>query len=484
MPVRDLSTNRNHSAASVLVGVVLLVGAACRTGGPPPAVTSGPHLAIDVPSPLTGPGRKPIDTTERKAVAGAWGDLLSGRIDEAQATVARFTGPQAELLKLQIGLADGPSAELQDRLEDFVDEHSQYAAGWVTLSTAAESQGDETVALQSARRSSRLWPSGPYSGRADDLQHRWVIDRVERGREALAADQPMEALSIVEQALVLDPDDRPGLLTRAEALMHLQQGPEAEAALARLGVLPEALILRAEMASAQERWQHAMDLLGALPDDHTDKDRSLRRAQLMWRMSILPPHVHDAVNSKSVSREQLAVILLAMVPSLEVQTGGATPLMTDVIDLPSQRAILTATRLDIMSVDRVAMLFHPQRAVTQGEAQTAIEAVCHLAGFASPLWCEAGMSSGDGCIVIEEPVNGMGLVEVLLSAEVIGASTETSSRFRIPSSPHSRLALNHEILNMARATPAVSLSRASQLCGTAGREFCGPIPVRALRTDT
>ncbi len=403
---------------SVLLGVTILVSAACQTSGPPPAATSGTKLAIDVPSPLTGPGRELIDTTERKAVGGAWGNLLSGRTGEAQAAVARFDSPQAELLRLQINLADGASSELQDQLEDFVDEHPQYAAGWATLSTTAESQGDESTALQSARRSSRLWPSGPFAERADDLQHRWVNDRIERSIEVLAAGQPMEALSITEQALALDPDNQFALLTRAEALVRLQQGPEAEAALSRLGALPEALILRAEMASAQGRWQHAMDLLEGLPEDHPTKDRSLRRAQLMWRMSILPSHVQEAVNSGAVTREELAVILLAMVPSLEVRAGGTTPLMTDIIDLPSQRAILTATRLNIMSVDKVALLFHPHRAVTRGESQTAVETVCHLSGFAPPLWCEAGMSRENGCNVIGEPVKGSDLVEVLLSIDV------------------------------------------------------------------
>ncbi|MCK5377746.1 MAG: tetratricopeptide repeat protein [Acidobacteria bacterium] len=409
---------RNHPGASAVLGVVLLVCAACQTGGPPPAATSGTQLAVAVPSPLTGPGREPIDTTERKAIAKAWGKLLSGRSGEADATVARFTSSQAELLRIQISLAGGPSVELQNRLETFVEEYPQFAAGWLTLSTAAESLGDEGTALQAARRSSRLWASGPFAGRADDLQYRWVTGRVERSRQSLAAGQPMEALSIVEQALALDPDSQPAILARAEALVQLQQGPEAEAALSQLGAHPEALILRAEMASARGNWQHAMDLLGALPDDHPVKDRSLRRAQLMWRMSILPPHVQDAVNSEAVTREQLAVILTAMVPSLEVQIGGTTPLMTDVIDLPSQRAILTATRLDIMSVDRVSMLFHPQTAVTGFESQTAIEAVCHISGFSPPLWCEAERVHDDECNLIKEPVKGMDLVEVLLSVEL------------------------------------------------------------------
>lgn len=411
-------TGRKNPAAAAFIGLSLLMGAACQTSTPPPASTSGTQLTIDIPSPLTGPGRDSIDSTEREAITGAWSNLLSGRTSEALATVTRFTSSQAELLRLQVALTEDPSTELLGRLEGFTAEHPRYAAGWATFSTAAESVGDETNALVAARRSSQLWPSGPYAGRADTLQQRWISGRIERSRELLANGKPMETLSLVDQALALDPDNQIALLTRAEALVSLQQGPEAEATLSRLGALPDALILRAEMASAQGRWQHAMDLLGALPEDHPDKNRLLRRAQLMWRISILPPYVQEAVNAQSVTRENLAVLMLALVPSLEVKNGGTTPLMTDVIGLPSQRAILTATRLQIMSADRVATLFHPQRRVEQDEAQSAIEAVCHLAGLSPPLWCGPDMSPDDGCVLIQEPIKGMALVDILLTAEV------------------------------------------------------------------
>ena len=415
---RALTAEWQNPVAVLFLGVALLSGIACQTSAPPPASTSGTQLAIDIPSPLTGPGRDPIDSAESRAITGAWANLLSGRTSEALETVTRFTSSQAELLRLQAGLAEEPSPGLQDRLETFTDEHSQYAAGWATLSVAAEAAGDEDKALEAARRNSRLWASGPYAARAEELQQRWITDRIERSGEILAGGQPMEALALVDLALALDPENQGALLVRAETLVSLQQGPEAEATLSRLGALPEALILRAEMASAQGRWQHAMDLLDALPDDHPDKSRSLRRAQLMWRISILPPHVQEAVNAESVTREDLAVILLALVPSLEVVNGGNTPLMTDVIGLPSQRAILTVTRLDVMSADRVASLFHPQRSVARPEAQSAIESVCHLAGLSNPLWCEPDMSPDDGCISIQEPVKGMALVDILLSAEL------------------------------------------------------------------
>jgi len=400
-----------------LLGTIFLVAVGCRTTEPAPPTTSGQKLAIDIPSPLEGPDRMPLDPTEQNAISHAWGDLLSGRSTEALATIARFSSPQAELLRLQISLAEKPTSEIETLLETLVNEHPRFAVAWATLSTTAEALGDEATAITSARRTSDLWPGGPYSARAEKLHHLWVIDRIEHGREDLEAGLPMEALSTIERALALEPDNQSALMTRAEALVQLQQGPEAEAALSQLGALPEALTLRAELAMNQDRWQHAMDLLNALPDGYPKKSRMLRQAQLMWRMSILPPYVQEAVDSKAVTREQLAVILVAMVPSLEVQAGGTTPLMTDVIDLPSQRAILTTARLDIMRIDRVAMLFHPQRQVARPEAESAIQAVCQLAGFSPPRWCQPEMDTNDGCLSLQEPIEGINLVDILLSVQ-------------------------------------------------------------------
>jgi len=58
-----------------------------------------------------------------------------------------------------------------------------------------------------------------------------------------------------------------------------------------------------------------------------------------------------------------------------------------------------------------------------------------------------------------------------------------TSCFRIPSAPHLRLFLNPEILNVARATPRISLNRKSQICGTSGRVNREVIFERAQRVN-
>ncbi len=413
----DSSRRRLFPAVVLSLAGAVLTTAGCGSGGVPSIPTSGTRLAIDIPSPLTGPGRPTLDDGERDALASGWSDLLAGRLMEARSAAAPFGSPQARLLRLQVDAVDAPSAQTLDGLKSLIERRPRYAAATVTLSVVAEKLGYRALALDAARRSADLWPSGPFGGRLAELTRHWISGPIADGRKALDTGDPERALAMVDDVLELDPENRDGLLVRAEALISLERDAEARETLSMLGSLPQAVFLRARLASKQGRWQQAMDLLGALPEDFPERDRLLRRAQLMWRMSILPQHVREAVASNALTREQLAVIIAAMAPSLEVREGGETPLMTDIIGLPSQRAILTVARLDVMSVDRVARLFHPERLVDAAEVRDALDAVAHLAGSAQPSWCGPETTESRDCVVLSEPVTGMEVVDVLLSLE-------------------------------------------------------------------
>lgn len=397
----------------ISVGVAL---SGCQSTGTSLPMTSGASLAFVLPSPLAGPGRPTLDPRERENLGNAWMSLVAGRLTEVPRTVGRFASPQASLLALQAALAMQPSDDLLAKAATLVEKNPDYAAAWITLSIAAEMSGDERTAYDAALRGDELWPSGPLAGRAGELERRFVGDRLDRGRAQLEADHPTQAIAAADKVLTVDAANPDALLLRGRALIALDRTDEALDSLARLGLRPEALLLRADVASRRGDWQQAMNLLGSLPEKWPGKERALRRAQLNWRLSVLPDDVREATTSSAVTRAQLATILLAVIPALEVQEGGTTPLMTDIIDLPSQRAILTATRLDIMDADRVAKLFHPSRPATAAETRAAIDAVCHLMGMKAPLWCDPGMEDGS-CEKLTEPVSGPEILEILLAME-------------------------------------------------------------------
>jgi hypothetical protein len=239
------------------------------------------------------------------------------------------------------------------------------------------------------------------------------------------------------------------VILKARALISLDQPDRAEAALAGLprdtevvrlsGNIAEArgdlsaafriytslpddstaVLLAVAIAEGEEDWQSAMNLYESLPEDRPEKAPGLRRAKLRWRISVMPEYVQEAFESPELTRWQLAVIVVSSSPQVETMAGGQVPLLSDVMTMPSQDEILTATRLGLIKSDRFLDRFHPQRLVTVDEVRYAVDGLAHLLELDSPRWC-GGETEDEPCIEITEPVSGpyvSGIVIELVTRE-------------------------------------------------------------------
>ncbi len=401
-------------ACQLCCAAMIVVAAACATTAPPPTTR-----VLDFPSPLEGPGQSQLSRSENDRIERGWRALTSGDPSTARnEAMLAGSAPEATLLGLQAQVVLEVTPAVVEDLSNLTERWSGSASAWITLSVAAERVGNELTALTAARRGADLWPAGPFSGRADILEARWIDDRLENAQEDIDQGDLETALDSLNKVLVLEPESDTALLLQARTLIDLGEGERAEASLAEMGDRPEALLMRAQIAYDDQQWQRSMDLLSRLPEGHTGRQGALRRARLQWRLSILPPYVQEAVESPALTREQLAVLLVATTPALETLSGGRTPLMQDILKLPSQRSILTVTRLGIMSPDPVDNRFHPDRLVTSENVRDAIEAVSHLVGFRMPVWCEPGYSEQAGCTLLQEPMTGRHVTEALLTTVV------------------------------------------------------------------
>lgn len=383
----------------------------CVTSGPAPVPSTKPY-----PSPLAGPGGPTLDRPQEKSITAAWSALVSGQMSSARVqAVAAGSLAQAQLLSSQIQMEETNYEQSMTALQSLTDHHPEYAAAWVTLSQAAELAGSEKVALSAARQATELWPRSPYSDRPSDLEQRWITDRNIRARAELQDLSYEAALDDTEKVLALDPSRVDTTIVQAKALIGLVRPSEAEAVLSQLGREPEALILRARLATEQRSYQQAMDLLARLPENDSRKAGALRRSRLQWRLSILPGHVQQALESPALTRGQLAVLTLALAPELEGISGGSTPLMPDVVNLPSQRAILTVARLGVMKPDRVERRFLPNQPASKMTIENAIEVTCHLVGYRGPVWCDETAMVTSGCLRLTEPLPGREFAEMFLN---------------------------------------------------------------------
>ena len=403
---------RDPGGLGALAASLLLLLSACATTPPPPLSDIG----FGLPSPRRGPGRPPLEKAQQRDLEEAWSLLVEGQTAAARDAISRVDDLPAagRLLLLQADLVEGQPVELA-ALETLASEHPEYAAIWITLSLAAERAGDEAMALEAGRRGGAQWDVAPWDRRPSQLYEGWVVARVAEAARLLEAGQPESALDLVDRALALDPPFRDGIVVRARALLALGRTAEAEVLLASLPGDAEAIVLAGGIAEQRQDWQTAMELYDSLPDSHPDKAAAVGRTRLRWRLTNLPPYVHKALASSELSREQLAVLLVALAPQTEAIEGGTVPVLSDIVDLPSQREVLTAVRLDLIEVDRIEHEFMPRRRARREEVRGAIDGLCHLLGLDAPVWCDADAVVPSSCQALPEPITGQAVAELLVA---------------------------------------------------------------------
>ena len=343
--------------------------------------------ATDFPSPLEGPGRPTLERSQLKPFTKAVNLNAKGRTEKALKQLAKAgSGPAQQLLRLQITFDPATGAALQD-LQDLTESSPDYGAAWATLFVAAEGASEEMVAFEAAGRVMELWPGSSWAQEAEETRQRLVDELVAEAQRSLETEPPEKALADIERALEIDPSNHALLLGRADCLIRLDRLDEAETVLAVMGDDPSALMMAGNIAEFEGDLVTAMSRYEAAPVGTPGRDEALRRVKTRWRLSVLPGYVHGALASSQVSREQLAVLLVNLVPEVRAMGSGSVPLLTDILDLPSQRDIVTAARLELLSVDRVEHRFDPDRIATVAEIQHAIERLAALVGVPPPAWC-------------------------------------------------------------------------------------------------
>jgi tetratricopeptide (TPR) repeat protein len=355
-----------------------------------------------------------LDGSQKREIERGWKALAAGDPAAARSRAARAgqVAP-AELLAYQTMLVAGDT-DIAAGIAALCEDNPGYAAAWITLSVAAERSGDETTALGAARRGADLWSVPPWTNRVDLLYERWVTERIADAEGLLAEGDAGAALGRLESVLALDPTRTDASLLEARSLVALDRLDEADDVLTSLPADPGVDLLLGQIAESRGDWQAAMDSYSALPADHPDRSTCLRRAQTRWRMSVLPAYAQDAVSSLHLTRAALAVVVVSSQPALETLAGGTVPVMSDIVDLESQREIITVVRLGIMDADRLGHLFHPDRLVDVDIARETVERVARVLGFPDPEWCAGPDVASADCVWVSSPPSGPAMVSAIL----------------------------------------------------------------------
>lgn len=390
---------RGMAAVTVALAAVMAVSAA------------GP--ALPLPSPLAGPGVGELKRSQERKIERALRKRTEGDLDKSE-KLARRAGPvaPARLALLHVAVLRDDPAALED-LTHLCREQPDYAAAWITLSQVAEQGGDEGLALEAARRAAAIWPEADRRARVEDLERRWIDDRLARAEQLAADGRTDAALDQLDRVFELAPERADARLVTAEVLYAAGQSAESLAVLDTLADEPDAVMLKARIAEDRRDWQTAMELYSSLPDDHPNKTEALDRVQILWRMTMLPPHSQAAIASTALTRGELAAALIAAEPRLEALPSGTVPVMSDIVDDPGQREIITVVRLGLMSADQREHRFWPDRPVDADTVRTVVDRARTMVGLPSLSWCGDDDVIGSGCTPMPSPPEGGAVVDAM-----------------------------------------------------------------------
>ncbi len=383
----------------VVVVSLGLLAAACTSTGPVARGVEPPF-----PSPLEGPGVPEAPPAVRQAVAEGWNALRTSGTDAALAASRRAgRHPLAVLLAHQAAYMDGATG-LTGPLEALTGDHPGWASAWITLSFAAEREGDTELAARAAERAATLWDDPRWTARAARLRDAWAAPLVEQARMALENGDPESALAALGRLEEAGIRDEAIMELEVRALIAAGRDTEAKALLRQLPRTPERTALAASLAEKDGNWVEALRLYSALPETWPGRNRNLARVKLRWRLGNLPPSVREAFESPELDRARMATILVALVPEIEAANDRAVPVMTDVVGIPEQREVLAVVRAGIMEPLGWDSNFHPERVVSP---ESAAEIIGRLASFLGrPLPPPCGSTATPDCLGFEAPVSG------------------------------------------------------------------------------
>ncbi|MCG6963684.1 MAG: hypothetical protein LJE95_10495 [Acidobacteria bacterium] len=396
------------AALAACASLLLLLAVGCQSAGRAPLAS----VDLGFPSPLAGPGHPQIDSRSKRQVERGWAALLSGRLTDATAAAAKAgESDPARLLAAQIALVEklNPS----DELRDIVSRHPDYAAAVLTLSVAQEKANDERASLETARRGANLWDVRRWRQRVANLEDRWVGERLASGREALSAGDTKRARELAAAVLRVESDNREAHLLDAEALVASGSLEEADPELDALGNDPEAIVLRGQIAEKRDDWTTAMSLYESLPPNHPRRAELLDRARRRWRLANMPQYVQKAIDSPDLTRAQLAVLLVALAPQVESLPATASPLLTDIVELPGHREIVVAVRAGLIDTDEIEHRFFPDREAEAETVRTAIDRLCKILDKDAPAWCSSSVTVPT-CVQLGKPVTGHEVADLVL----------------------------------------------------------------------
>jgi tetratricopeptide (TPR) repeat protein len=386
-----------------LLGVAAL-SAACRTTAPP--------VVERVPDPIAPPvagtqlTAELQDAARSAVVAAEHGDWSGAARHLADLPPSH---PVSRLVALEVRFLRGE--DVSHEATALASEYAEYGSAWALAEIASRKAGDLAGALAAARRVNALQPDPKWERAIGDLERAEQEEALRGARSLLARGNAPGALRAARQLLEKDPESVAARLLAVRAALAGGQTREAATLVTALPDTPEGLESKGRVAEALGQWEMATELYGKLPTHYPGKCELVEGAREQARLANAPPYLARALAGSSVTRGDLAALLVWEVPVLRDRASGQAVLFEDIVQVPERADIVTATRAGVMVGDALARRFSPGHLVGARELKDVLGRLASLLTRPAPQWCTEGASSG--CLDVPATIDGKSVAELI-----------------------------------------------------------------------
>jgi tetratricopeptide (TPR) repeat protein len=384
-PSRAAAALRRRRAlrSAALVVAAICAFSACASA---PHARTGPSDADD----YVFPGWAPSELTpdEGRHIERAWRSVLAGQGAEAEKRFRELLRKHPGSVPAETGV--GYALLRQERppeagraFASVLTRRPDYVPALVGAAAAALRAGNGETALQHLRRAAALDSANDtVRRRLSDVRLQVTERRVGAAREAITAGNADAAIAEYRHALEVAPEVTEARLALADLLVQRGQAPEAATVLeADPQEERQVLVRLGEILAGLREYGRAMEvyrrLLALDPRDEEALRRS-REAREALELLQMPEEYRRIPSSPTITRADLAALLMSKVTMLSRQPPGPAKVAIDISGSWARDQIIRALALDVLDVYS-NHTFQPAAVVRRGDLATAVQRVLDLA---------------------------------------------------------------------------------------------------------
>jgi tetratricopeptide (TPR) repeat protein len=379
------AARRRRALRSVALLAVCLALSACATA--PPRV-AGPSEADD----YVFPGWLPTELTqdEGRDVERAWRSVMAGQALDAEKRFRDLLREHPGSVPAETGLGyallrQGRAPEAARTFASVLARKAEYVPALVGAASTALRAGNGEEALHHLRRAAALDPSNEtVRRRLSDVRLQVTERRLAAAREALAAGVPDRAIAEYRSALEAAPEVTEVRLALADLLVERSQVDDALAVLEGSPHEERQVLLRlGEVLTGHREYGRALEayrrMLALDPKDE-DALRRSREVREVLELLQMPEEYRRIPSSATITRADLAALLMSKVTMLSRQPPGPAKVAIDISGSWARDQIIRALALGVLDV-YPNHTFQPAAVVRRGDLASAVQRVLDLAKF-------------------------------------------------------------------------------------------------------